>query len=200
MPEIDLQSALETNWIKFGTFEMEAHGDRVIVIQDDFRFGTECLTCRAKDIRTISGGYDGRQASVIECPECKGVKRVHKAGNTTLMVNCSECGAQGWIVCPDCKGTGAEAGLITHPQAREERPTTGQILSVGPRVKEFQRGESVIYDTYSGQGFTLNGPDVNGNDVQVTFVILREDECKARVRGHLELRRVKRRAAFHTAA
>ena len=197
MPEIDLESALKTNWIKLGTFEMEATGDRVIVVQDDFKFGTECLTCQAKDIRMIS---QNEQRSVIACPDCKGAKKVHKAGNDKLFVNCVECEARGWIVCPDCKGTGTEAGLIAHPQDRETRPTTGTIVSVGEKVSNYKRGESAIYDSFSGHAFKLEAEGMNGKPVEVWIVILREDELKARVKGHLELRRVKRGAALHTAA
>ena len=40
MPELDFQSAIETNVIKLGTLEMEAVWDQVIVVQDDFQFGT----------------------------------------------------------------------------------------------------------------------------------------------------------------
>src|SRR5215472_14269338 len=133
MPEIDLQSALETNWIKFGTFEMEAHGDRVIVVQDDFKFGTECVTCGAKDIRMIS---QTDQRSVVPCPECNGNGHYPKKmkDGISVKMKCANCEARGWIICPDCQGTGVEEGLIAHPKNREERPTTGTIYSVGERV------------------------------------------------------------------
>jgi co-chaperonin GroES (HSP10) len=197
MPEIDLQAAIATNWIKLGTLEMEATGDRVIVVQDDFKFGTECTTCGARDIRMIS---QTEQRSVIECPDCQGTKWVHKAGSDKIMVKCVGCEARGWIICPDCSGTGTEAGLIAHPQDREQRPTTGAIVSVGERVSKFKRGDSVIYPSFAGHFWDLAAVDVNGNDVKVTIGVLREDEIIARVKGHLELRRVKRSAALHTAA
>ena len=197
MPEIDLAVAIETNWIKLGTLEMEANYDRMVVVQDDFRFGTECLRCRARDIRMIS---QTEQRSVVRCDDCVGTGRVLKAGSDNIMVNCVTCDRRGWIVCPECNGTGAEEGLIAHPQDREQRPTTGTIVSVGEKVVKFKRGESIIYPSFVGHFWDLEAEDVNGNIVKVTIGILREDEALARVKGHLELRRVKRSASLGTAA
>ena len=197
MPEIDLQSAIETNWIKLGTLEMEAMWDRVIVVQDDFRFGTECTHCGAKDIRMIS---QTEQRSVVVCPDCVGTGRVLKAGSDSLMVNCVTCDRHGWVICPACNGTGAEAGLIAHPKDREQRPTTGTIVSKGERVVAFQRGDSVIYPSFAGHFWELQAVDLNGGDVTVTIGILREEEILSRVKGHLELRRMKHSSARGTAA
>ena len=228
MPELDFRSALETNWIKLGTLEMEATGSKLIVVQDEFRFGTECTACGAKDIRMIS---QTEQRSVVECKDCGGSGKVGKVGNELLKVRCQSCEGRGWKVCPECKGTGAEDGLIAHPQDRERRPTTGTVVSVGDQIecpdckgvgstplegssipevcyrcagrggsKKFRRGDSVIYPSFAGDFFDLEAKDVSGNDVQVTIGILGENEIIARVRGHLELRRVKSRKALHTAA
>src|SRR5215472_3883130 len=98
MPELDFASAIETNWIKLGTMEMEASGDRVIVVQDEFRSGYECVRCRARDIRMIS---QDQQRSVIVCDDCVGTGRQKSvvAGATRV---CQTCSGRGWIVCPDC--------------------------------------------------------------------------------------------------
>lgn len=197
MPEIDLKSALETNWIKMGTLELEAMWDRVIVVQDDFVFGTECLRCKAKDIRMIS---QTRQASVVGCPDCAGTGKVAKVGHADIQVRCVECEGKGWVICPDCKGTGSEEGLIAHPQDREQRPTTGTIVSIGNKVEKFKRGESVIYPSFAGHFWNLEGVDVNGDTVEVAIGVLREEEIICRVKGHLELRRVKRSQARGAAA
>lgn len=197
MPELDFASAIETNWIKLGTLEMEATGEKMIVIQDEFRFGTECTACGAKDIRMIS---QTEQRSVVECPDCLGSGRVRKAGNKDLTVKCSTCEARGWVVCPACNGTGTEAGLIAHPQDRERRPTTGMIVSKGDRVTKYNRGDSIIYPSYCGDFWTLEAEDIHGQQVTVVIGIISENDAIARVKGHLELRRVKSRKALHTAA
>ena len=199
MPELDFQSALETNWIKLGTLEMEATGDRIIVVQDDFRFGTECTRCQAKDIRMIT---QTEQRSVVKCPSCNGfgTRIVETLDSQKLEKKCSECSGKGWVICPDCNGTGVEGGMIAHPQDREQRPTTGTIVSVGEKVSKFQRGESVIYPSFAGHFWKLEAVDVNGRDVSVDIGVLHEDEVICRVKGHLELRRVKKSVAMHTAA
>jgi hypothetical protein len=192
-----IQQAIATNWLQLGTLGIEATGDRIVVVQDQFKFGTECITCGAKDIRMMSST---RQASVVPCPDCGGSLRVKKAGSDTMTVKCNACDAHGWVICPDCNGTGVEAGLIAHPSDRERRPTTGRVVSVGDRVTRFARGESVIYDSFSGHFWDLTALDTEGNEHPVSVGVLREDEIISRVRGHLELRRMKRSMALHTAA
>lgn len=179
MPEIDLISALETNVLKLGTMEMEAHADRILVVQDEFRSGFECVTCKG--------------IGAVLCDNCdgKGTSLVVKAGK------CSRCNGEGRQVCPECKGKG---GLLIVPDASERRPTTGTIVSVGPRVTAFERGQSVIYPSFAGHAFDLIATDLQGNEVQVVIVILREEEVLAKVKGHLELRRVRKSAAVGTAA
>ena len=196
MPELDFASALETNWIKLGTLEMEAAGDRLIVVQDDFKSGYECLRCQARDIRMLDQLH---QASVITCSECAGLGKqssiVEGAWHT-----CSVCNGRGWHVCPDCNGTGTAGGGIAHAQESERRPTTGLVVSTGWKVEHYKRGEAVIYPSFAGHFWDLEAVDLDGNPVAVTIGILREDEIIARVKGHLELRRVKKSTALHTAA
>ena len=184
MPEIDLASAIQSNWIKLGTLEMEAVGNRIIVVQDEFHSGTECLRCQCKEIRQIDAMH---QASVIDCPDCNGTGQ--RLVND-VQKKCSGCEGRGWLACPDCKGTGVAEGQLAHPQDREHRPTTGQIVSKGWLVEHYQRGDSVIYGPSSGHFWDLEAIDAKGNYVKVTVGVLREDEVISRVRGHLELRRV----------
>ena len=184
MPEIDLASAIQSNWIKLGTLEMEAVGNRIIVVQDEFKSGTECLRCQCKEIRQIDAMH---QASVIDCPDCNGTGQ--RLVND-VQKKCSGCEGRGWLACPDCKGTGVAEGQLAHPQDREHRPTTGQIVSKGWLVEHYQRGDSVIYGPSSGHFWDLEAIDTAGNYVKVTVGVLREDEVISRVRGHLELRRV----------
>lgn len=181
------------NVVQLGTASMEAHADRLIVVQDEFRSGYECTTCRGLNVRVIGGGEAKQSVSAVACDACKGTGR----SKVVQEAKCSQCKGQGWTACPECGGRG---GLIVFDQDSERRPTTGLIVSIGPQVTAFKRGESVIYTSFSGHAYDLTAPDVNGNDVAVTLVILREQEVLAKVSGHLELRRVKRSAAVSTAA
>jgi co-chaperonin GroES (HSP10) len=193
MPELDFESAIQTNWIKLGTLEMEATGSKLIVVQDEFHSGYECTTCRGQNVRSIESGEAGRTASTVTCPDCNG----NGMGRIVTGSKCKECQGAGWIVCPDCGGKG---GVIVFSQDSERRPTTGTIVSIGEKIVNYKRGDSVIYPSFAGDFFDLEAVDVNGNEVKVTIGILGEQEIIARVRGHLELRRVKGRKALHTAA
>jgi len=195
--ELDFESAIQSNWIKLGTLEMEAAGDRVIVVQDEFRSGYECLRCRAQDIRMLDQLH---QASVIVCPDCAGLGSQLSTVVSGAKKTCAPCDGRGWVVCPDCAGTGAAGGGISHAQESEKRPTTGTIVSKGWKVTHYERGESVIYPSFAGHFWDLSAVDLEGKPVDVTLGVLREDEIIARVKGHLELRRVKRSTALHTAA
>lgn len=185
MPEIDLKSALETNVLKLGTMTMEAHANRLIIVQDQFVSGYECTTCGGKQIVN--------EVSYVKCEDCdghgqRGVKK------------CSTCAGVGKVACPACQGRG---GLIIVPDQSERRPTTGTIASVGPDVVKngnFQRGESVIYPSFAGHAYDLTAEDIHGNPVAITIVVLLESEVLAKISGHLELRRVKKSTALNTAA
>jgi hypothetical protein len=191
----DIHTDVSSNILKLGTLEIEAHADRLVVIQDEFRSGYECKTCRGRDIRKLSDGFTAQVRSVVPCDSCKGT------GESRLVLvpgaRCSHCEGKGFVVCPDCGGTG---GVVAFAQDSERRPTTGTIASRGSEATKFERGESVIYPSFSGHAFDLTATDIHGKEVTVTIVILRESEVLARVRGHLELRRVKRSAAVGTAA
>jgi hypothetical protein len=197
MPELDFASALETNWIKLGTLEMEAAGDRLIVVQDEFRSGYECLTCKARDIRIIDQMH---QASVLTCGMCAGLGHQLSSIVEGAKRTCPQCEGRGWHVCPDCQGTGTAGGGIAHSQESERRPSTGTVYSKGSLVTRYERGDGVIYASFSGHFWELEAPDVHGNYVKIIIGILREDEVIARVKGHLELRRVNKSTALHTAA
>jgi RecJ-like exonuclease len=228
MPEIDLASALETNVLKLGTMTMEAHADRLLVVQDPFVSGYECTTCGGKNVVN--------EVSYVSCEDCKG-RGTHlvtsvAAREEFIEKKCSTCSGKGAIPCPACEGKG---GLIVVPDASERRPTTGTIASVGDQIwcpncngsgiielpskselnlgwkpckrckgtggtKTFQRGQAVIYPSFAGHAYDLTAEDMQGNPVAITIVILRESEILAKISGHLEMRRVKKSAAMGTAA
>jgi co-chaperonin GroES (HSP10) len=183
MPEIKIDP--QSNVLKLGTMEFEAHHDRMIVLQDDFRSGHECPRCMGRDVRN--------EISVIRCENCKGT------GKSVIVKDgkCSQCSGDGIIPCPDCKGKG---GTLIVPGSAERRPTTGTIVSAGESVKNYKRGDSIIYPSFSGHAYDMSALDVHGNEVTATIVIMREEDALCHIRGHLELRQVKRSAAMGTAA
>src|SRR5580692_7140373 len=183
MPEIDLVSALETNVLKLGTMTMEAHADRLLIVQDPFVSGYECTTCGGKNIVN--------EVSYVTCDDCHGLGRrgtePTKTFHEFVEKKCSTCEGTGRVVCEACQGKG---GVIIVPDASERRPTTGTIASIGCDVTHFGRGMAVIYPSFAGHAYDLVAEDLQGNPVEITIVILRESEILAKISGHLELRRV----------
>ena len=177
--EIDLRG--ETNVLKLGSLELEAHADRLIVVRDEFRSGYECVTCTGK--------------GMVVCGNCGGTGKSIVAGNA----RCSRCKGERQVVCPECHGKQVMEGGLVVPESKQNEPTTGTVVSVGPEVTKFKRGDAVLFASFTGHEMELNAYDLEGREVQVNIVIMRESEPLARVRGHLELRRVKRSVAVSTA-
>jgi co-chaperonin GroES (HSP10) len=190
----DIATNFDENVIWVGAAGFEAHADRLIILQDDYRSGFECKTCLDEGKRTLNG----KEVSTITCNECGGVGRRPKAGNPDMKVKCSECNGEGWIVCPDCGGKG---GAIVIPEKDKGRPTTGTIVSIGPEVQyPWKRGDKCIYPSFAGHAYDLEGLDQKRKVVKVTLVILRDSEILSRMVGALEQNQVKRSAALHTVA
>ena len=183
MQEIDLKSAIDTNVLKLGALTMEAFNDRLLVIEDEFRSGYECFDCVGK--------------KKIKSPELEELVCENCSGTGQSVINkearCSRCKGSGRTLCPTCKGKG---GVIVVAQASERRPTTGTVVSIGEKVERAQRGESVIYTSFSGHVYDLELP---GGE-QIVIRVIQESDILAKVSGHLELRRVKKSAAMSSAA
>src|SRR5437879_362950 len=151
----DIATDLNQNIIWVGQAGFEADNDRVIVLQDDYRSGFECVTCLDEGKHTV----EGREVSTIACEVCHGEGTRPKAGNAELSVRCSDCEGRGWIVCPECGGKG---GTIVIADDQKGRPTTGTIVSLGPDVKNRERGQKVIYPSFAGHAYDLAGVDRSG--------------------------------------
>jgi hypothetical protein len=230
MPELELNANENIIWV--GNAGFEAHADKVIVLQDDYRSGFECQTCLDSNKHTV----EGREVSTIRCERCAGSGRALKAGNPNLTVKCSDCEGSGWIICPDCGGKG---GTLVLADNQKGKPTTGVIVSVGPeisisricplchgsgkevnpksilevtmflncgkcggvgKVPSWNRGEKVIYPSFSGNAYDLKGYDVKGRLVDVVLVILRDSDILSRMYGSLEQNQVKNAQARYTNA
>jgi len=127
-----LQPTLDSNKLVLGKLKLRAAHDRVIILEDEFRSGYECLRCMGKQI--------------VQCDNCNG-SGVSSINNT---IRCSQCEGKKVVYCPDCKGKGVAEGGLAIPEESIRRPTTGRIVSVGPKVEEFEVGESVIYPEFVG--------------------------------------------------
>lgn len=169
-------------WVGFTGFE--ARGERVIIREDEHKSGYECLRCMDKDKRTL----EGKDVSVITCDECKGDGKRLKAGNAALTVKCSDCEGRGWIPCPDCKGTGTSTGIVI-PDSSKGEPMTGNIVSVGPTVKDFVLGDRVMFPSYAGNRSNLTTRNKKtGEKVKVRLRIIQEGDVIAQLYGELEMR------------
>ena len=72
------------------------------------------------------------------------------------------------------------------PEVSQRRPSTGQVVSIGDKVKYFKPGDNVLYSNFAGHAMDLQRA---GSPLVVR--ILHESEILAQVQGHLELRSVK---------
>jgi co-chaperonin GroES (HSP10) len=173
---LDMQeSQSKLNTLVIGNLRLRAGGDRVLVLEDEFRSGYECLRCLGKQI--------------VECDQCCGTGQ--SSINNTL--RCSKCEGKKRIQCPDCAGKGVAHGGIIIPEASIRRPTTGKIKSVGPKVTEYEVGESVIYADFVGHVYDLGTGafDIGGKEVMAVIRVLRESEIQSHIEGHMELRRIR---------
>lgn len=189
MPDIPYDVNDNTIWV--GAAGFSAHADRVIVLQDDYRSGFECPKCLDESKRTVSG----REVSTVACEDCGGTGKRFKAGNNQIQVKCTECDGEGWLICPECNGKG---GTIVLAENQKGRPTTGVIVSIGPEVKAWSRGDKCIYPSFSGHAYDLTALDKKGKQVAVVLVILRDQEILSRMYGSLEQNQVKKSMALHT--
>lgn len=177
MPDIIIDP--NVNVITLGHAGFEAHADRLIVLQDDYRSGYECEEC--------GGGGE------VTCENCAG------SGISAIVKNgrCAGCEGRKVQLCPECNGKG---GVLVVPENAERRPTTGTVVSLGDDVKKFERGDKVLYPSFAGHAFDLTAKDRENRDVTATLVILRDGEILAKMHGTLEQRKVRKSAALHTAA
>ncbi|SRR5258706_131208 len=173
---------MNDNVLRIGPLELEASGDYLILLRDEFRSGYECTFCLGK--------------GEIKCDNCSG------SGLSLLNkdARCSRCAGAGTTLCPECKGKTVVEGGIVIPEDRQNEPTTGTIMSCGPDVKCHENGQAIMFPSYAGHQLKLGGETPEGEEKEYLVVIMHESEAICFVRGHLEMRRLKKKLAAHTTA
>jgi co-chaperonin GroES (HSP10) len=161
----DTTSLTSLGAFELGDLKFRALGDRVIIIEDEFKTGYECGHC----------GGSGK----APCDQCGG-HGAYLRGKVTL--KCSHC-VNGAVRCPECDGKG---GLLVAPETAQRRPTTGKVVSAGSACKVLSPGQGVMYSNFAGYVV-----DLARAGKTVTLRILHETEVLCEMDGQLELRNFK---------
>jgi Chaperonin 10 Kd subunit len=151
-----------------GETGFEADFDKIMVLEDVFKSGYECDTCK--------------KTGKVKCKSCKkGKSRLNPE------IQCKVCAGTQFIACKDCNGKGE---LLVIPDSAQRRPTTGTVVSVGELVKKRKLGHRVMYPSFCGEVMDLKGVDAKGREIQIVVRFLAEKETMNRVYGKMEMRRV----------
>lgn len=151
--------------VKIGDLKFWALGDRVLIIEDEFKSGYECSEC----------GGSGN----TPCEGCGGTGRSKRM----QMARCAVCEGKGAVMCPTCLGKG---GLLVAPEISQRRPTTGEVISVGEKCVVLKPGQRVMYSNFAGYVVDLNRAGRN-----VAVRILHETEVLCAMEGQLLLKNFK---------
>jgi co-chaperonin GroES (HSP10) len=177
-----------SNLFRIGPSTFEALGDRVLVLVDPFKSGYECQTCGGKQ--------------KVRCTEC-----VNGKSHLNPQMMCKHCHGSMEVTCPECEGKGVEAGGIVVPDASQNRPESGTIVSVGEYVgmgvhrlfgavrmetrepkQKLTIGDKVLFGRFSGNGIDLETVTKD----KIILRILNESEVLCRLTGQLEMRRLRK--------
>lgn len=158
----------EPNEYAVGDLKFWALGDRVLILEDEFKSGYECERCNG--------------TGNVTCNVCNGT-------GISLVVEgatCKHCHGGKLMTCPECQGKG---GLLVAPETAQRRPTTGKIVSVGERCSQLKIGDCVMYSNFAG--YTV---DLQRAGKPICLRILHEPEILCGMSGHLDLRSLKHKS------
>jgi hypothetical protein len=126
---------------------LRAIGDRVLILEDDFRSGYECKACKG------TGHTDA------VCKYCNGTTfyKGKEDGGA-----CGDCQvgtsdgrkSLGFELCGVCNGRGAS---VIVPDTSKRPSLTGRVVSVGADVTLFSVNDRVMYTNYTGTDFVVAG-------------------------------------------
>lgn len=127
-----------------GFLTLEAIEDRIIIMLDAYKSGYECKDCDGTGI-----------FKACECMRASGIlgeKANGKSCNADIRAKCSTQ-TEG-TPCKTCNGTGS---TLVVPQTARAIPTSGKIVSVGPRCKTRVIGERVLFGSHTGYFLPFKG-------------------------------------------
>jgi len=123
--------------------------DRVLILIDPIKTHYDCKDCLGK----------GHTDEI--CPNCNGTKLEPRHSKDSEPEACRDCTFSGEVtrtygyrICPVCKG---RKGIIAIPENALKRPLTGKIISIGQKVEYFKVGNHVIFTTFTGTEFEIEG-------------------------------------------
>ena len=123
-----------------GKIALRAVEDKIIVLLDKFKTGYECVMC----------GGDGLGRLCRACRDTPGKDRWAQVCRV-----CSGVPTQ-WLGkdCPTCQGNGS---LIIVPENSKALPTSGIIVSVGPKCTYRKVGDRVLFGAHVGYSLPFKG-------------------------------------------
>lgn len=142
---------------------LEAIGDNIIVLLDNYKSGYECTTCGGT-------GFLIKRERCICDPDVEDSELGAPRGTRNRFgAVCELCGGEykgkrreTKLSCGACHGQGSKLFI---PEVAQSQPTTGIILSVGPEVnrKGIEKNIRVVATPYSGTFL----PMLNGAQIKV---------------------------------
>jgi co-chaperonin GroES (HSP10) len=163
--EVDTDSSKNVIFVVQGKLGLEAIEDKILVLVDKFRSGYECKECAETGIfiscECERQGHAGQNRLGGICKYCEG-KYQERKGRT----------------CTSCQGTGS---TIIMPENARAIPTSGVIVSIGPKCTTRSIGERVLFGAHTGYYLPFKG--------NAKIRVLREDEpmCKILAIGNNEV-------------
>ena len=122
-----------------GKIALKAAEDKIIVLLDKFKTGYECKLCGGDGLGRV-------------CADCNGT------GKNRLDGVCRSCsGIPDRFVdkdCPNCAGRGSS---IIIPESSKALPTSGIIVSVGPKCEHRKVGQRVLFGAHVGYFLPFKG-------------------------------------------
>jgi co-chaperonin GroES (HSP10) len=147
------QVELKESSAQIGDNILTPFADRIVVEEDKFRSGYECLNC------------DGE--GTVDCKRCAGTGTI--AGS-----RCVFC-TNGQTVCPTCQGKGA---TVVIPETAKRRVTTGIVRAIGPKIQNRSLvGQRILYSNFAGNHMEL----IAENNKKILICILNESEMILRL-------------------
>lgn len=132
-----------------GKIAVEAVEDKILILLDKFKTGYECKTCDGTGIlqqcATCGGTHEDRFGQ--PCKTCFVMAGVAELPDTLFFLSYPR-------ECDRCKGVGAS---IIVPETTKGMPTSGIVVSAGPKCKDRKLGERVLFGAHVGYYIPFKG-------------------------------------------